>query len=66
MDRMEKSAHVGLVALAVSDMIFCFFYLFTLVVPLKVVRFGKTYYHFVVGNDITENDLKTTFYEMHF
>ena len=37
MDRMEKSAHVGLVALAVSDMMFCVFYLSTIVVPVKVV-----------------------------
>jgi len=38
MDRMEKSAHVGLVALAISDMMFCVFYFCTLIVPLKVVR----------------------------
>jgi cholecystokinin A receptor len=37
MDRMEKSAHVGLVSLAVSDLMFCLFYLLTLVVPTKTV-----------------------------
>lgn len=37
MDRMEKSAHVGLVALAVSDLLFCLVYLMTLVVPSKTV-----------------------------
>jgi len=45
MDRMEKSAHVGLVALAVSDMMFCVFYFCTLVVPLKVVS-NKLYSYF--------------------
>jgi hypothetical protein len=37
MDRMEKSAHVGLVALALSDLLFCLFYLLTLVCPIKSV-----------------------------
>jgi len=37
MDRMEKSAHVGLVALAVSDMMYCVFHLCTLFVPRKLV-----------------------------
>jgi hypothetical protein len=39
MDRMEKSAHVGLVALALSDLFFCLFYLLTLICPLKAVSF---------------------------
>jgi len=38
MDRMEKSSHVGLVALAVSDMMYCIFHLSTILVPLKIVR----------------------------
>ena len=33
MDRMERSVHLGLVALAVSDLLFCSFYLLTSVVP---------------------------------
>jgi len=37
MDRMEKSSHVGMVALALSDFMFCLFYLLTLVVPDKTV-----------------------------
>jgi hypothetical protein len=37
MDRMEKSAHVGLVSLAVSDLMFCLFYLLTIVVPSQTV-----------------------------
>ena len=37
MDRMEMSAHVGLVALAVSDMLYCIVHLCTIIVPLKVV-----------------------------
>jgi len=44
MDRMEKSAHVGLVALAVSDMMFCIFYFCTLIVPLKVVSTTRSTY----------------------
>ena len=41
MDRMEKSAHVGLVALALSDMMYCVFHLCTLVVPLKLVSSNR-------------------------
>jgi hypothetical protein len=37
MDRMEKSAHVGLVSLAVSDLMFCLFYFLTIVVPAQTV-----------------------------
>jgi len=41
--RGTRSAHVGLVALAVSDMMFCIFYFCTLVVPLKVVSITHSY-----------------------
>jgi len=35
MDHMETSAHVGLVALALSDVFFCLFYLVALVTPIR-------------------------------
>src|SRR6218665_202256 len=39
MDHMEKSAQMGLVALAVSDMFFCFVYLLTLLIPKGTIYF---------------------------
>ncbi|KAK3086382.1 hypothetical protein FSP39_017635 [Pinctada imbricata] len=55
--RMEKSAHIGLIALAVSDFMFCLLALLFTLLPSKPPFYnapsGVMYYHWLGGNFIT-------------
>ncbi|XP_069112568.1 thyrotropin-releasing hormone receptor-like [Argopecten irradians] len=54
--KMEKSAHIGLIALAVSDFMFCFLALMFTILPLEGVYKGLTpvlYYHWLGPSFIT-------------
>lgn len=54
--KMEKSAHIGLIALAVSDFMFCFLALMFTILPLEGVYNESSsvlYYHWLGPNFIT-------------
>nr|KAG5708970.1 hypothetical protein BaRGS_004609 [Batillaria attramentaria] len=56
LSKMEISAHIGLIALAVSDLLFCMLVLFVTVLPLKeAYEAGEVlvYYHLISGGLIT-------------